>query len=177
PGVKFPSYAAIRVRGAIVDHLRSVSNICRTTLRQIRKIEDATRDLEQKLHRQPTDPELAAALQVPVADIAAHRAEMTAGQPASLDEIYADHLLAFRDQSDSAEERLVQRDLRKLLARAVADLPQREQLVLQLYYVEELNVYEVAEVMGVTTGRVSQIKKAAVGRLRDSMARLQDASA
>lgn len=171
PGVSFSAYAAIRIRGAIVDYLRSVSNICRTTLRQMRKLDETTRQLEQKLLRKPSDEELADATGVTVAEIASHRAELSAGQHSSLDEVYADHLLAFRDLGQAAEERIEQRELRQLLAKAVRLLPEREQMVLQLYYVEELNIYEVADIMGVTTGRVSQIKKAATGRLREIMAR------
>lgn len=177
PGVSFASYAGIRVRGAIVDHLRSASNLCRSTLRQVRKIDEAARVLEQKLHRAPTEAELAEATQMPVSEISRQRAEVTAGQSASLDEVYADHLLAFRDPSMSAEDRLEQRQLRDHLAQAVTELPEREQMVLQLYYVEEMNVYEVAEVLGVTTGRVSQIKKSAIGHLRDAMSRLDKAAA
>lgn len=175
PGVSFSAYARIRIRGAIVDHLRSVSNICRSTLRLGRRIDETVQQLQQKLHRPPSEAETAAALGISVADLAQQRAELSASQPASLDEVYADHLLAFRDQADSAEDKMVKKQLRDLLARAVAELSNREQMVLQLYYVEELNVYEVAEILGVTTGRVSQIKKAAVQHLRQIMDRMQAA--
>jgi RNA polymerase sigma factor for flagellar operon FliA len=66
-----------------------------------------------------------------------------------------------------------QDQMRKMLRRALGDLPEREAMVLQLYFVEELNVYEIAEILGVTTGRVSQIKKAAVGRLRESIVAME----
>jgi RNA polymerase sigma factor for flagellar operon FliA len=68
---------------------------------------------------------------------------------------------------------LQQDEMRKMLRRALGQLPEREALVLQLYFVEELNVYEIAEILGVTTGRVSQIKKAAVGRLRESISAME----
>jgi RNA polymerase sigma factor for flagellar operon FliA len=74
--------------------------------------------------------------------------------------------MLFRDHAPSAEDRLTQDRMKRLLAQAIGNLPEREAMVLQLYYVEELNVYEIAEVLKVTTGRVSQIKKAAVERLR-----------
>jgi RNA polymerase sigma factor for flagellar operon FliA len=61
-----------------------------------------------------------------------------------------------------------------MLRRALGELPEREALVLQLYFVEELNVYEIAEILGVTTGRVSQIKKAAVGRLRECITAMEN---
>mgnify|MGYP000662123802 CR=1 FL=1 len=63
--------------------------------------------------------------------------------------------------------------MRQMLRRALGGLPEREAMVLQLYFVEELNVYEIAEILGVTTGRVSQIKKAAVGRLREAIKRME----
>lgn len=70
----------------------------------------------------------------------------------------------FKDVTPSPEEATHQSQLRKMLAKAISKLPEREALVLQLYYVEKLNVYEVAAVLGVTTGRVSQIKRAAIER-------------
>jgi RNA polymerase sigma factor (sigma-70 family) len=82
----------------------------------------------------------------------------------SLDEVYTDHSLLFQDVTPSPEEATHQSQLRKMLAKAISKLPEREALVLQLYYVEKLNVYEVAAVLGVTTGRVSQIKRAAIER-------------
>lgn len=84
----------------------------------------------------------------------------------SLDEVYSDHNVLFQDHNFSPEDQTLQSEMKTLLKRALTKLPQREALVLQLYYVEELNVYEVAAILDVTTGRVSQIKKAAIERLR-----------
>lgn len=82
----------------------------------------------------------------------------------SLDEVYTDHSLLFQDVTPSPEEATHQSQLRTMLRKAISKLPEREALVLQLYYVEELNVYEVAAILDVTTGRVSQIKRAAIER-------------
>lgn len=177
PGVTFAAYAAIRIRGAIVDYLRSASNLCRATIQVQRKVEAASRKLEQRLMRAPSEAEIAQALDMTPQELARQRAETGAGQVMSLDDVYTDHSLIFRDGNVSAEDRLELGEMKRNLARAVRELPEREQLVIQLYYVEELNVYEVAEVLGVTTGRVSQIKKSAVTHLREAMDRLEKETA
>ena len=84
----------------------------------------------------------------------------------SLDSVYDDFSIWFVSPENTPEENISDSQLRDVLKRALKTLPEREALVIQLYYVEELNVYEIAEVLEVTTGRVSQIKKAAIGKLR-----------
>jgi RNA polymerase sigma factor FliA len=166
PGVPFAAYAGIRIRGAVMDHLRLLSQRARGTMHMQSRIRDAERRLEQALMRRPTDPELAADLSIPVEEFARWRMEIDAGQTHSLDEVYTDQSMLFRDAAPGAEEAMERKMLQRQLRDAIARLPEREALVLQLYYVEELNIFEVAEVLKVTTGRVSQIKKAAVERLR-----------
>lgn len=101
-----------------------------------------------------------------------------AGQVKSLDELYTDQSNLFSDNmTRTAEDNIQQMQMKKLLRRALGQLPEREALLLQLYYVEELNVYEIAEVLGVTTGRVSQIKKAAVERLRKFITEMEEGGA
>ena len=84
----------------------------------------------------------------------------------SLDGVYDDFSVLFATPSDSPEELLSDRDMRDILKQALVTLPEREALVIQLFYVEELNVYEIAEILEVSSGRISQIKKSAVTRLR-----------
>ena len=84
----------------------------------------------------------------------------------SLDSVYDDFSIWFQSPDNTPEENINEEELRNLLKDALRTLPEREALVIQLYYVEELNVYEIAEVLEVTTGRVSQIKKAAISSLR-----------
>ncbi|MCH8467900.1 MAG: sigma-70 family RNA polymerase sigma factor [Roseinatronobacter sp.] len=117
----------------------------------------------------PTEAEIAAELQLSPDELARWRGEIDSGSVASIDDIYTDHSIMFRDQSPDIEDKLTLSARKVMLKDAIAALPEREALVLQLYYVEELNVYEVAAVLGVTTGRVSQIKKAAMERLRKLM--------
>ena len=84
----------------------------------------------------------------------------------SLDTVYDDFSVWFVSPENTPEENINDDELRTLLKDALRTLPEREALVIQLYYVEELNVYEIAEVLEVTTGRVSQIKKSAIRSLR-----------
>lgn len=170
PGVGFASYASIRIRGALMDHLRGLAGQGRGTLRQMARLRTAEQKLEQTLMRQPSDKELADEMGMTPAELSRLRMERDAGQETSLDEIYSDHSALFRDTSPTAEDRMGQEMMRRQLRDGIASLPRPEALVLQLYYVEDLNVYEIAEVMKVTTGRISQIKKAAVERLRRFMA-------
>jgi RNA polymerase sigma factor for flagellar operon FliA len=140
------------------------------------KIRTTTHKLEGKLMRAPTPPEIAEALGMTMADFEAASSEIAASQVQSLDEVYTDTSGLFGDNGPGVEEKLMAGDLKRLLREALTRLPEREALVLQLYYVEELNVYEIAEVLDVTTGRVSQIKKSAVEKLQKTIAELQGES-
>lgn len=168
-GVSFSAYATIRIRGAIVDHLRRNSNLCRNSIAMRQRIEKARQDLEARLERAPEAQELADALEIDVSELQTWQARFQVNQLQSLDEVYSDHSLLFRDNSPRAEDTVQMEQMKKLLNIALDKLPEREALVLQLYYVEELNVYEIAAVLDVTTGRVSQIKKAAILKLREML--------
>jgi RNA polymerase sigma factor for flagellar operon FliA len=176
PGVTFGAYAAIRIRGAMIDHLRANSSLTRASMAMQQKIRTTTHKLEGKLMRAPTPPEIAEALGMTLADFEAASSEIAASQVQSLDEVYTDTSGLFGDNGPGVEEKLMAGDLKRLLREALTRLPEREALVLQLYYVEELNVYEIAEVLDVTTGRVSQIKKSAVEKLQKTIAELQGES-
>lgn len=168
-GVSFAAYAAIRIRGSIIDHLRRNSNLCRNTISMRQAIERTRRKLTQSLGRMPDTLELALAMDLTPEKLQEWESRFQANQSQSLDEVYTDHSVLFSDVGKSPEEALEQTQLKALLKEAIEDLPERNALVLQLYYVEELNVYEIAAILDVTTGRVSQIKKAAIEQLRDLM--------
>jgi len=174
-GVSFSAYAAIRVRGAIIDHLRSNSNLCRNTITMRKKVEQARRTLSQELGREPETTELADKLEMRPEELHDWENRFQVNQVQSLDEIYTDHSVLFSDTKGTAEDDVERSQLKALLKDSISELPERNALVLQLYYVEELNVYEIAAILEVSTGRVSQIKKAAIEQLRDIMqARLAD---
>lgn len=172
-GATFAAYAAIRIRGSIIDFLRSSSSLCRATIVMQQKMRAATLKLEQQLMRAPEKSELAAEMGLTLTELEDLKTQFGASQIKSLDEVYTDHSMLFSDAARTVEDKMQQDEMRRLLRRALETLPEREAMVLQLYFVEELNVYEIAEILGVTTGRVSQIKKAAVGRLRETIAELE----
>jgi len=165
-GATFASYAGIRIRGAIVDHLRKNSNLCRTTIEMQKKTNVAERELRNSLGREPTTGELAKHMEISDDEMSSWQQAFQANVHQSLDSVYDEFSVWFVSPENTPEENINDEELRRLLQEALRTLPEREALVIQLYYVEELNVYEIAEVLDVTTGRVSQIKKSAVSSLR-----------
>ena len=165
-GATFASYAGIRIRGAIVDHLRKSSNLCRTTIEMQKKANVAGRELRSRLGREPTSAEMADHMDISEEEMHGWEHAFQANTHQSLDSVYDDFSIWFESSENTPEDNINEEELHRLLKDALRTLPEREALVIQLYYVEELNVYEIAEVLEVTTGRVSQIKKAAIGSLR-----------
>ena len=161
-GVTFAAYAAIRVRGSIIDCLRRNSNLCRTTISMQQKVRAAERDLEIEHQRTPTPEELSEKMEMTLEELQNWQARFQASRVNSLDEVYTDHSILFQDFTPSPEEATYQSQMRGMLRKAISKLPEREARVLQLYYVTELNVYEVAAILDVTKGRISQIKRAAI---------------
>ena len=166
-GATFASYAGIRIRGAIVDHLRKSSNLCRTTIEMQKKANNAERELTAQLGRGPTSTEVADKLGISNEEMQSWEQAFAANTHQSLDSVYDEFSIWFESTENTPEQNINDEELRDQLKDALRALPEREALVIQLYYVEELNVYEIAAVLEVTTGRVSQIKKSAITKLRD----------
>ena len=164
--VTFASYAKLRVKGAIVDYLRKSSNLCRGTIRRKQDYERAKRKLEKELFRVPEAHEVAKELKLDVSELLSWQHDFAASQHQSLEEAseaYGDFLFAI---DKSVEEKIFNGQLKDILRTKLEDLNEQQLMVLQLYYVEELNVYEIAEVLSISTGRVSQIKSAAIKKLK-----------
>ena len=166
-GAAFSSYAVIRIKGAIVDYLRKSSNLCRTTIQMQQKAKKAEEMLRSNLQREPTSLEMAKKLGMELEQYEEWELAFNANVHQSLDSVYDEYSIWFASRDSSPEEALADSQLKNTLKEALSILPKKEALVIQLYYVEELNVYEIAEVMEITTGRVSQIKKSAISKLRD----------
>ena len=166
-GATFASYAGIRIRGAIVDFLRKNSNLCRTTIEMQKKANRAERELQSRHGRKPTTAEIAGHMDIAESEMLEWEQAFQANVHQSLDSVYDEFSIWFVSPENTPEDNINEEELHAQLKEALRTLPEREALVIQLYYVEELNVYEIAEVLEVTTGRVSQIKKAAVTRLRE----------
>ena len=166
-GVSFASYAGIRIRGEIVDHLRRNSNLCRTTIQMQQKYNASFEKLSRQLQREPKNSEIAKDMGLESSELDNWEQAFAANTHQSLDSVYDEFSIWFASNDQSPEDELSDTELRENLVEALKTLPEREAMLVQLYYVEELNVYEIAEVLEITTGRVSQIKKSAVSRLRE----------
>jgi RNA polymerase sigma factor for flagellar operon FliA len=175
-GVNFSNYASLRIRGAMVDHLRKNSNLCRTTIKMQQKYNHAEQKLIKLYKRQPEQTEIADEMAISLSELQEWLKNFAANHHDSMDQVYDDFSIIFASNTRDPEEELQNKDLKKLLLEALKKLPEKMALVIQLYYVEELNVYEIAEVLEVTIGRVSQIKSEAVKKLRTHIAEAQSAS-
>ena len=171
-GATFVSYAVLRIRGAIVDHLRKSSNLCRTTIQMQQKAKKVEQELRSSLQRNPTPAEMAEKMGIELNEYREWEKAFNANIHQSLDEVYDEYSMWFVSKENTPEENLDRNQLKTILTNGLKDLPEKEAMVIQLYYVEELNVYEIAEVMEITTGRVSQIKKSAISLLRNHIKKI-----
>jgi RNA polymerase sigma factor FliA len=169
-GHAFATYASTRIRGAMIDQLRREARISRSGIAARRQIAQARAKLEQQLQRPPNEVEMAAALGMGITDYHAVAASAVAVEQDSIDEVYSDHESWFADLAANAEEQLADSQLRGLLAHSIASLQTREAQILQLFFMEEMNLHEIGEILGIGAARVCQIKKAALGKLRLAMA-------
>ncbi len=165
----FATYASVRVRGAMIDQLRKGATLVRSAMRRKREWGQVRARLEGQLGRAATDAEMAAALEIPLADYRAAAAQTHAVQSESLDDVYSDHSQWFASDDPDAHDCLEQDRRRRAIAAAIATLPEREAQVLQLYFVEELNLEEIGQVLGVGAARICQIKKTALTKLRGQL--------
>jgi RNA polymerase sigma factor for flagellar operon FliA len=162
----FATYATVRVRGAMIDQLRKGATLVRSAMRRRREWGAVRSGLEGRLGRPATEAEMAKALEISVEAYRSGMASTHAAQTESIDDVYSDHSDWFADDSPDAHQNLQQKSMQAAIAAAVGTLPEREAMVLQLYFVEELNLEEIGQVMGVGAARICQIKKSALGKLR-----------
>ena len=165
----FGSYASIRVRGALIDHVRNNLKLTRTAVARRVQIANARRAVAAEGGNTDDLSLIAVKLGISVAELQGWNDQINRVADKSLDEIYDDHSIWFADERPTPENALLTMETRELLVNTLKRLPERDALVLQLYYVEELNLEEIAETLSVSVGRVSQIKKAAIGQLRKWM--------
>jgi RNA polymerase sigma factor for flagellar operon FliA len=174
-GAQFETYATQRVRGAMLDGLRENDWLPRQLRRELRRIEAAVTQLEHTYGRAPSEQELADSLGMALGDY-----------QKTLQEARGHQLLYFEDFGEEGDEDFLERhftdndadparlledqNLRECLAAAIENLPEREKLVMALYYEQELNLREIGEVMGVTESRVCQLHSQAILRLRGQVA-------
>ena len=165
----FSSYATIRIKGEILDYLRKNSNLDRSTIK-IKKIsEKASSNLRQKLGREPHNDEIAKEIGILPEKYYEWTNAFEANVIRSLDDSYDEYSQWFVEKRMNPEESMNDLELRNELKSTLSELTGKEALIIQLYFVEELNIYEIAEVMNVSTGRVSQIKTSAIKRIRKKL--------
>jgi len=171
-GAQFETYAAQRVRGAMLDGLRENDWLPRSLRRDFRRIETAINQLEQQYGRVPTETELAAALSMPLAEYQKLLQDARGHQLISFedmldegDEDYLERHLA-ADEANEPSQLLEDANLKQRLVAGIEALPEREKMMMALYYEQDLNLREIGEVMGVTESRVCQLHTQAVARLR-----------
>ena len=170
----FAAYAKLRVRGAMVDLVRRTVPGSRGGAVRRRQLREAEEGLRGELGRAPSAAEVAERLGLSEAELLALRQAAEPVRVESLDEAYSDSDGLFADDRPDAFAMLADAELRESLIAAIAALPERLQLIVQLYFVEELNLAEIAETLGVSIPRVHQLKAQALDRLKAGLAGLAE---
>ena len=165
----FVSYASIRIKGEILDYLRKSSNLDRTTILMKKNSEKAIIHLRNKLGREPYQNEIANELGMTSEKYLEWSHAFEASVIKSLEDSYDDYSNWFTTNDLNPEDQVNEAELRDNLKKSLKTLVGKEALIIQLYFVEELNIYEIAEVLEVTTGRVSQIKTSAIKKIREQL--------
>lgn len=167
--VTFAQYLSTRIRGAMIDELRRQATITRGAMRRKRMLAETETMLKGRLGRQPTDEETALQLGVSPERL---RQDYAGAQPVRfepIDGVYSDDNPWFMSEDPNPFELLESEDLRQALIAAIGTLSEREGQVIQLYYVEELNLEEIGLVLGVGAARICQIKKSAHDKLKRAL--------
>jgi RNA polymerase sigma factor FliA len=174
--IKFETYAIARIKGSILDELRAMDWVPRSVRSRARQIERAMSELEAKLGRAPNDDELAAKVGISLDELEDSLTDISRSSIAALDELWTisgsggDQVAlidTIEDEHGPEPQRVfAATELREIVADAITSLPEREKLVITLYYYEDLTLREIGEVLGVTESRVSQLHTKAVLRLK-----------
>ncbi len=177
--IRFETFAITRVKGSIIDELRSLDWVPRSVRAKAREIERANAKLEHQLRRAPTDKEMADALEVSIEEFQESLVKISNSSVVALDELWTVSdssgdtvsLLDTIQDPDAVDpsREMDMTDMKDRLAEAIARLPEREKLVVALYYYENLTLREIGEVLAVTESRVSQLHTKAVLRLKSRL--------
>ena len=173
-GVQFETFAMQRARGAMLDELRSYDWLPRSVRRNQRSIDDAIRQVEQREQRSATEREIAEAMGVPLAEYQQMLSDARGTQIIPMDDFAGDDEENFVERSHAAGdptplETLNDTRFREALIRVIGELPERERLLMSLYYEQDMNLKEIGLVLGVTESRVSQLHTQAVARIRSRL--------
>ena len=177
-GAKFKTYAEFRVRGAILDELRSMDWVPRSVRQKASAMDGVVQKLQNRLGRSPEDDEIAKEMGISLGELFAALNETKSMPILSLEDLgiakesgeqqsLLDCLAGKGDSDPQTQLRL--NELKEIIAKAIDTLPEKERLMISLYYYEELTMREIGEVLGITESRVSQIHSKAVFRLRNKL--------
>ena len=174
--VKFETYAIARIKGQIIDELRAMDWVPRSVRSRARDIERAIAELEAKLGRAPSDEEISGKLGISTDELEESLSEIARSSIAALDELWTvsgsggDQVALIDtiedERAPDPEHTFSRTEQKEAIADSIARLPEREKLVVTLYYYEELTLREIGEVLGVTESRVSQLHTKAILRLK-----------
>lgn len=173
----FKGYAAMRIRGAILDELRKMDTLPRTRRAKVREMNKVLEKLEQELGRAPTDKEMATEMGLSTADFFKLREQIKPKTIISLDcggsgddsEDPSLHEAIADDKHVPCHQKMESRETFRLLGEQVNTLPERQRQVISMYYFDEMRLAEIAEVFGVTEARICQIHTQAVGQLKKKL--------
>ncbi len=174
-GASFETYAGIRIRGSMLDEIRKGDWAPRSLHRKIREISQAIREIEAKHSRDAKDTEVAEQLNMPLDEYHRTLREASTHQILSFDDLPSKEAKMVEGLSGKLPgplENLISDDMKQVLAKAIESLPERERLVMSLYYDEELNLRETGEVLGVSESRVCQIHSQALIRLKSRVSQI-----
>jgi RNA polymerase sigma factor for flagellar operon FliA len=169
--VTFEQYLMTRLRGAMIDELRRQATLTRGAMRRRKAYQETVSSLATVLGHAPSDAQVAEKLWVTPEKLRAEYATAEAVRFDSIDDMYSDESPWFMSEEPSAFDQLAEGDQREALIAAIGELPTREAQVIQLYYVEELNLEEIGQVLGVGAARICQIKASAHARLKRALQR------
>ncbi len=179
--IKFKTYAEFRIRGAILDELRSMDWVPRSVRQKARKVEDAYSRLEYALGRPASDEEVAKEMDIDMDTFHRLLSETASVSLLSLDDLGEDdsdlskrNLLEFiiQDDKDWPSHKIRYAEVSTMVAKAIQSLPEKERMVISLYYYDELTMKEIGHVLKFTESRVSQIHTKAILRLRSKMQKI-----
>lgn len=167
------AYLRLRIKGAMYDYLRSLDFGSKSLRKREKEIKAKLEELTNQLGREPTDEELIKALGYKPDDFYSDLQKISASHLLSLDDLFKEgrsyEEVFSSSVEESPEENSIKRDLREKILKAIEDLDQREKLVIQLIFYEEIPAKEVAKLLKVSTARVSQIKESALSKLRGKL--------
>ncbi len=170
-GASFETYAGIRIRGAMIDALRKLDWAPRSVHRKSREVAKAIRDLEAELGREARDAEIATRMGIDIADYHRIVQDTVACQMTNIDDTATGEI---NDQRNDPFADIVDENFRTELTQAIGELPEREKLVMSLYYGDDLNLKEIGAVLKVTESRVCQLHGQALARLKARLSSWRD---